>query len=132
MSRIVTTALTAAALLAVTGCDLLGLRRTGSAAQAADMGRVEAEIQLITQPPRATRTASCRALAYGVKACGGPSRIVVYSTEQTDTLRLRTLTDRFTTLEDEHNRRTGAASDCMFLSVPPVELLGGMCQVARR
>ncbi len=136
MSRIVTTALAAAALLAVAGCDFLSFGRGGAsgtgAATPATMARLDAEIQLLTQPPSATRAASCRAVAYGSKACGGPSRAVIFSTEKTDSTRLRTLTDRYTTLEDEHNRRTGAVSDCMFLMTPEVTLgAGGVC-VAKR
>ena len=132
MSRIVTpraapTALAAVLLLAATGCDLLSLRRTGSA-PTSDMAAVEAQIQLITQPPTATRAASCRAVAYGEQACGGPSRTVIFSAEKTDTTRLRPLLDRFTALEDEHNRRTGAVSTCLFRMAPEVTLgAGGIC-----
>ncbi len=125
-------ALLALVLVTVSGCDLLtSFRRGAPAPTPPDMARVEAEIQALTQPPTATRAASCRAIAYGAKACGGPSRVVIVSSEKSDTTRLRTLTDRFTALEDAHNRRTGAVSDCMFLMAPPVELGGGMCAAKR-
>lgn len=96
-----------------------------------DLAGVQAEIERLTQPPRATRASSCQAVAYGSKACGGPSRFVVVSTEATDTTRLRALAERYTALETDLNRREGRVSDCMLMPVPPVTLQEGVC-VARR
>lgn len=110
-------------------CDTLD--RRSSATLRAEMTRLQAEIDRISQPPTATRPASCRVVAYGSKPCGGPWHYVIVSTEVTDTTALAVLTGRFTTLEREANVRDGLFSDCMVMPVPPVTLKGGMCVPGR-
>ena len=98
---------------------------SGSAADA--LARLESEIQALTQPASATQATSCRAIGYGSRPCGGPSRFVVVSSETADTAALRRLTDRYTALETEENRRTGMMSTCVMLEPPAVALRGGVC-----
>lgn len=104
---------------------------SAGASAADELARLESEIQTLTQPATATQAASCRAVGYGSRPCGGPSRFTVVSTEKTDTAALSQLTTRYTSLETEENRRTDAVSTCMMLEPPPVALRDGVCVEGR-
>ena len=91
------------------------------------MARVQSNIERLTASPYATEVASCRAVGYGSKPCGGPTRFVAASTETTDLAALERQTERYTTLEASYNAREGIVSDCMAVPTPPVSLRGGMC-----
>jgi hypothetical protein len=78
--------------------------------------------------PRATEQSQCAAMAAGAKACGGPTRYIVYSRELSDEARLRELADGFTRLEMEQNKLLNAMSDCSMLIAPPLELVAGVCR----
>lgn len=77
--------------------------------------------------PRASNVSQCGALPTGAKACGGPSRYVVYSREVANEERLRELTGSYTALEREWYIVTGAASTCSILLQPDVSLVAGQC-----
>lgn len=58
--------------------------------------------------------------AYGSKACGGPIGYIAYS-KKIDQNYFLGLVDRFTELQAEYNRKTGAVSDCA-LAVRPTRV----------
>ncbi len=114
---------------ALVGCD--GLGEPSASRLRADLSRVQANIESLTASPRAAEIASCRAVGYGSKPCGGPTRYVITSIETTDLSRLNPLLDRYTALEGAYTRREGVISDCMITPVPPVTLRDGMCTLGR-
>jgi hypothetical protein len=104
----------------------------GSSDRAAEIGAekdfVWASIVEEVGTPRASDVSQCAAIPLGAKACGGPSRYIVYSREVSDQARLSELTDRFTRLEKEENAIRNATSDCSFLMAPHVELVERICR----
>lgn len=57
---------------------------------------------------------------YGSKACGGPIGYIAYS-KKIDQAYFLGLVDRFTKLQTENNKKTGAVSDCA-LAVRPTRV----------
>ncbi len=69
----------------------------------------------------------CRTMAWGSKPCGGPATHIVYSATMTDAAQLQAVADSFHDLQDEHNRRAGIGSDCMYVSPPEVDCVDSRC-----
>jgi len=91
------------------------------------LDRIDAELREAVGEARAQAVTDCRPLAYGAKACGGPSQTLVYSQTDGDPERVRRLAEEYTALEDEINRRENRESDCMLLMEPTPALEGGRC-----
>jgi hypothetical protein len=72
--------------------------------------------------------AQCRVLPAGAKACGGPSRFIVYCSTTTNEDLLKRGIDAFTSAELAWNVATGAMSDCAMLNPPAVALANGACE----
>jgi hypothetical protein len=102
------------------------------AAQESNSGRLR-ELNTIIQEeigtPSAKDPAQCKSIAFGAKPCGGPTRYLVYSTDKTDEARLKQLVNESNELTKKINQEKKLISDCMVVSEPKVELVGGMCTV---
>lgn len=72
---------------------------------------------------------TCMATAYGSKACGGPVKYIVHSTNM-DMIRFNSLVNEYTELNKEYNIATEAISDCSLPGKPIVECVSGNCEVA--
>jgi len=79
--------------------------------------------------PAATVLNQCRAIALGVKTCGGPREYLLYSTEVTETRTLHDLVDKFNRCDHDRNKRLELASDCEFVVEPTLVLKDGVCSV---
>ncbi|MGB3541344.1 hypothetical protein [Rubrivirga sp.] len=79
--------------------------------------------------PSANGARSCLVLPVGVKACGGPSSFVAYSTETAEVPVLLGLAKRIADLDDAANAQFQLASDCSVLFAPPAVLEDGMCRL---
>jgi hypothetical protein len=112
------------ALLLLAGCDWLTL---GEAETNARLARLDAEIVAAIGDARADDVSACRAITYGEKACGGPSRARVYSEADGDPVRVRRLAEEYTRVERDANVRFGRGSDCAYLMPPTPVLVGGRC-----
>lgn len=87
-----------------------------------------ANIKAIIGEPKATDINSCKLLEVGQKACGGPQRYIVYSSESiSNEKRLIDLVRRYNQLTLEHSQ--DKVSTCEFVSRPEVRLVNGMCKV---
>jgi hypothetical protein len=111
-------------LFLLAGCDWLAL---GEAETNARLARLDAQIVVAIGEARADDVASCRAITYGEKACGGPSRARVYSEADGDPERVRRLAEEYTRVERDANVRFGRGSDCMYVMAPTPVLQGGRC-----
>ena len=78
--------------------------------------------------PLAGDLSQCRAIPAGTKACGGPSRYVVYSTQVSNEERVRAFAETYTALENERNLASQAVSTCSMVMPPAIELAAGRCQ----
>ncbi len=79
--------------------------------------------------PSAKEPAQCKVIAYGAKPCGGPAKYLVYSTGRTDEARLKQLVNEFNQLAKKINQEKKLISDCMFVTEPKIEFVGGMCTI---
>ena len=70
---------------------------------------------------------NCRTMAMGSKPCGGPTSYIIYSLSKTDEKQLSDKVKQYTDLQKELNIKYNRASDCMFLTLPTVNCLNGVC-----
>ena len=82
--------------------------------------------------PTANETTQCKLIAFGSKPCGGPASYLVYSAARTDEAKLKELVDEFNQLSRKINQELKIMSDCMFVTEPVVEVIGGMCTTKPR
>lgn len=71
-------------------------------------------------------SSSCKVIAYGAKACGGPSAYVIYGSGVNEGL-LRNKCNEYTRLQDEINKKFRLVSTCDLLKIPEVTCENGMC-----
>lgn len=76
-----------------------------------EMQEVYEEIISLSVSHTCSDPAEWRYTAYGSKACGGPVGYIAYS-QKIDQNYFLELIDRFTKLQSDYNKKTGAVSDC--------------------
>lgn len=76
-----------------------------------DMQKVYKEMVSLSESETCSDSEDWLFTAYGSKACGGPIGYIAYS-KKIDQNYFIGLVDRFTELQAEYNRKTGAVSDC--------------------
>jgi hypothetical protein len=111
---------------------LAGFLACGTSPSSADdiqaaLQELTAQIDRIIGDATCELTDQCRVIAVGSKPCGGPWGYRAYSTLNTDVSSLEITVRRYNDLQKEHNRRTGAMSDCMFVTEPAVQCVSGRC-----
>lgn len=77
-----------------------------------------------------TANEECRALAFGSKACGGPSDYLVYATSSGGAAELESAVEAFNNDETAYNQEYEVVSDCSFLMEPAVHCDAGRCAIA--
>ena len=85
-----------------------------------DMQEVYKEMVALSESETCSDSKEWLFTAYGSKACGGPIGYIAYS-NKIDQNYFLGLVDRFTELQAEYNRKTGAVSDCA-LAVRPTRV----------
>jgi hypothetical protein len=117
--------------------DLLPPSLNGSklhAAQRYDSERLEELRGIIEKEigtPNANEPSQCKLIAFGSKPCGGPARYLVYSTAKTNESRLKQLVSEFNQIAKKINEERKILSDCMVVSEPKAEVVGGVCTINR-
>ncbi len=104
---------------------------TNQQSNRADLNKLKKEIDREIGKPRAKRLTQCKVIAFGAKACGGPTTYLVYSSLQTKENKLRRLVGQYNFLQDKINKETDAISDCMFIEEPKPTIQNGMCKIKR-
>jgi hypothetical protein len=102
------------------------------AAQQSDSVRSDELRKLIEEEigtPTAKEASQCKLIPFGSKPCGGPGKYLVYSTAKTNETRLKQLVSEFNQLGKKMNEERKIPSDCMFVTEPSVELVGGICTI---
>lgn len=69
----------------------------------------------------------CRVMAMGAKACGGPTRFIVYSLSKTDEKTLAEKVKAYTDFQKELNTKYNRISDCAMILMPTVDCVNGLC-----
>ncbi|MCO4320063.1 hypothetical protein [Aliidiomarina quisquiliarum] len=75
----------------------------------------------------AQNLSSCKLAEVGVKACGGPERYIIYSTEVADEQALLELISRYNEASAAFNRDSQLMSDCSIAPRPRIILNNGIC-----
>tara|TARA_R110000823_G_scaffold295431_4_gene414937 strand:- start:158944 stop:159363 length:420 start_codon:yes stop_codon:yes gene_type:complete len=117
-------------LSALVGCsaiDEFGLEKETTLEEATAMlDKIQTDIDGIISDKSCSTTGECKVLAYGKKACGGPSTYVIYGSKIDEVL-LAKKCNEYTLLQTEINNRFGLFSDCSLLIVPEVTCVDGKC-----
>ena len=90
------------------------------------LGDIQSDIEGMVADKSCNGAGDCKVLAYGKKACGGPSTYVIYGSNVDEAL-LEKKSNEYTALQDEVNRRFGLISDCSIMAVPEVTCVDGKC-----
>lgn len=98
----------------------------------AEIKRLWLSIQAEIGDPVASQIPECGVIPIGARVCGGPSSHVVYSRRISNEARLKLLADRYTKLEKDLNRISGAASICSIELPPQIILIDGRCRAINR
>lgn len=77
-----------------------------------------AQLQTLTAAPHCTTDSQCRTLPVGARACGGPSRYLVWSTRVNREVELQALAAQVTAQEKAALAASGRMSICQVLPDP--------------
>lgn len=89
---------------------------------------LDAEIQKMIADKSCNTDADCSSVAYGVKACGGPKKYLVYSLQSTNAEELNALVNQFNAQDRAQNEALGLISTCNFEMEPQVSCVEKLCQ----
>ncbi|HEA17687.1 MAG TPA: hypothetical protein ENH88_14850 [Pseudoalteromonas prydzensis] len=108
---------TTACFMTVSGCmSTTESTTTGSAS----LAQSNNALNELVQDTSCTASFQCKVLEVGQRACGGPSRYMVYSTLNTEQEKAEQLAQQINALEADNNKSNGL-TDC--LPVLPVQAL---------
>jgi len=94
----------------------------------AELTKRYAEIKAMIGEAKASELQQCRKVAFGYKACGGPSSYLIYSVAGLDEALLLQKVAEYNALEQAESQRLGLISDCAVVSEPGLILEGGVCK----
>lgn len=92
-----------------------------------NLEEISIEINAEVGDANAEDLSQCNILPIGAKPCGGPWGYLVYSTQESNTARLKTLIERYDKLDEIRNKEEGRNSTCDVSSPPELELRNGQC-----
>ena len=73
----------------------------------------------------------CQSIAYGAKACGGPTSYLIYSLKNTDKVKMSNEVGQYNQLVKEDNIRSGRISNCSMLIPPTLACRDNKCVASR-
>lgn len=121
MQRLVLFLLVTAFLL---GC---GRRTRGPIVSDNSLKNRLADIHALIESGNCNTGDQCRYMAYGKKACGGPSGYLIFS-GNIDEVKLKKLVNDYTIAEDIYNKENQITSDCSIPNPPQkMKCDGGKC-----
>ncbi len=116
----------AMAALAVGGCSVL--QEPDPPITKTELDRMKSEARALANPSGCESSGQCASAPMGAKPCGGPWEYVVYCPLTTDTGALFRALEAVEKAEREYNETSGVVSDCMFVTPPDIEIVGGNCR----
>jgi len=93
-----------------------------------DISKLTVAMQDMNDDLSCVQDANCEAIAYGSRACGGPTGYMVVSNQSLRYNDIVILADELTEKEVLHNQMTGAVSTCEFLMPPTVSCIANTCK----
>ena len=92
-----------------------------------DIKTAKAELNTLITDKQCDTSTQCRISAVGSRACGGPSRFIVYSTKSASEKQVAALSDKITKLESSYNSQKGMMSICQHLTTPSTQCVENKC-----
>ena len=95
-----------------------------------DLARLAAlkiELDLLVGEANCSELNECRALPFRAKPCGGPWEYLIYSSINSDTLKIQEKVDEYNEWNEVINARYGYSSDCSQAEAPQLLRLNGKC-----
>ncbi len=121
MQRLVLNLFVAALLI---GC---GRRTTGPIVSNNSLEKRLADIHALIDSGNCNTEEQCQYIAYGKKACGGPSGYLIFS-GNIDVGKLKKLVNEYSLAEDIYNKENQITSDCSIPNPPQkMKCEGGIC-----
>ncbi len=93
----------------------------------ASINSAHEQLEQLIDKPSCDNSSQCKVLAVGSRACGGPSKYVVYSTKTADATEVKKLAQEITTLEQQFNALNDMMSICQHLSAPGTQCSANTC-----
>lgn len=87
----------------------------------------DSQIQNLIQDIACTSVSQCKAIAYGFKACGGPERYLIYSTQSADQNIVTNKVTEYNGLRESCVRAEKMASDCSTPFEPTLSCVLSLC-----
>ena len=93
----------------------------------ARLATLKTELDFLVGEASCSELSECRALPFGANPCGGPWEYLIYSSINSDTLKIREKVDEYNEWNEVINERYGYTSDCNKAEVPQLLCLNGIC-----
>ena len=89
------------------------------------------EIQNYINGFSCSASVGCGFIAFGSKPCGGPRTYLLFS-NSVNLVKLQEMVKTYNEMDKLYNIKTGAISDCMFVSPPTeVKCVNGICTIIK-
>ena len=93
----------------------------------ARLAALKTEVLLVVGEADCSEIGECRSLPLGAKPCGGPWEYLIYSTTNSDTLRIKEKVEEYNEWNRVLNSRYGYVSDCGIAEEPQLLCLNRKC-----
>ncbi len=93
----------------------------------ARLAALKTELDLLVGEASCSELNECRALPFGAKPCGGPWEYLIYSSINSDTLKIQEKVDEYNEWNEVINERYGYTSECSEAEAPQLLCLKGKC-----
>ena len=93
----------------------------------ARLAALKTELDLLVGEASCSELSECRALPFGAKPCGGPWEYLIYSSINSDTLKIKEKVDEYNEWNEVINERYSYTSECSEAEAPQLLCLNGKC-----
>jgi len=93
----------------------------------ARLAALKTEVLLLVVEDDCSGIGECRSFPFGAKPCGGPWEYLIYSTTNSDTLKIKEKVKKHNEWNRVLNSRYGYVSDCGITEEPRLLCLNGKC-----
>ena len=91
------------------------------------LASLKSDVLLLVDEDGCSEIGECRSLPFGAKPCGGPWEYLIYSTTNSDTLKIKEKVEEHNEWNRVLNSRYGYISDCAIPEEPQLLCLNGQC-----
>ncbi|MFY8352623.1 hypothetical protein AAEU29_18920 [Pseudoalteromonas sp. SSM20] len=92
----------------------------------------ESKLNLLINDKSCNATFQCRVIAYGERACGGPSKFDIYSIKNTKQEEVEFIANEITQFEKAYNKSSQHLSTCEHNTSPQTLCINKVCELVER